>query len=599
MCCVRIQRFVTAPVSAVSRPGHIIMQRIFLMKLDESALELLTSFDEETFVDFLIDSLYVPGDDGHPVLGDLHLLYEPKVLYRLGGIVDNPLLWDAKLVPALRQCPGLWVPDYKGKVLAAQAACASELDYTALDTVTQKDVDWLWWPYLAKGTLAMLDGDPSTGKSMLTLALASTLSQGGAFPDQQGQMTAHVAAAHTLLLANEDSLAATALPRLKATGAYLSRIIAFHGAKAGMAKKTPFTIDNIPLLVRAMDTWHPALVIIDPIQAYLGPKVDMHRANETRPLLAALAAVADEYACCILCVRHPAKAPGMGGGKAMMRGLGSVDFIGAARTGLFVESDSLFPEHSLVSQTKNNFGVLGRTQCYSRAEGCFAWAGITRLTAEILAGTGRGHEPVAFFAACRWLERRLDGGIPVPMKDLEDQAEQEIGVSTKILRKARIALGAKTRQTPHGWEWQLPTLTIIHPPGAPVLSGTTVSTGISDDKMSSSESIAYKEKNIFMGYSGYTETSGSIGYSRTSDVVSDVSGHNTADTSYASYTPFTPDYPEDLVLYARVRDTQIVPEPVDNSIGDEKNMLCALCRNRMQMSVTPPRCIACGWRPSV
>jgi hypothetical protein len=58
--------------------------------------------------------------------------------------------------------------------------------------------------------------------------------------------------------------------------------------------------------------------------------------------LAALARLAEYYHRAIVCVRHPSK-PGQGMGKAIHRGLGSIDFIGAARTGLFLNSTLLTP----------------------------------------------------------------------------------------------------------------------------------------------------------------------------------------------------------------------------------------------------------------
>ena len=44
-------------------------------------------------------------------------------------------------------------------------------------------VEWLWPGYLARGKLAVLDGDPDVGKSMLTIDLAARLSRGGPLPD--------------------------------------------------------------------------------------------------------------------------------------------------------------------------------------------------------------------------------------------------------------------------------------------------------------------------------------------------------------------------------------------------------------------------------
>jgi len=92
---------------------------------------------------------------------------------------------------------------------------------------------------------------------------------------------------------------------------------------------------HLPLLEDELQRLQPKLVVLDPIQSFFGD-IDIHRANQTRPLLDALNELAAKYLCAILCVRHPAK-PGESMGKALHRGLGSLDIIGAARTGLFVE----------------------------------------------------------------------------------------------------------------------------------------------------------------------------------------------------------------------------------------------------------------------
>ena len=49
-------------------------------------------------------------------------------------------------------------------------------------SVTPEPVQWLWEPYLALGTLCMLDGDPGVGKSLLITQLAANISKGHPFP---------------------------------------------------------------------------------------------------------------------------------------------------------------------------------------------------------------------------------------------------------------------------------------------------------------------------------------------------------------------------------------------------------------------------------
>jgi RecA-family ATPase len=73
------------------------------------------------------------------------------------------------------------------------------------------------------------------------------------------------------------------------------------------------------------------LVVLDPIQAYLGASVDMYRANEVRPVMSRIAALAEEYKCAFVLIGHINKSVMM---KAKHRGLGSVDFTAAARSAI-------------------------------------------------------------------------------------------------------------------------------------------------------------------------------------------------------------------------------------------------------------------------
>jgi AAA domain len=87
---------------------------------------------------------------------------------------------------------------------------------TTMDTVTATEVAWLWWPYIARGKLALIDGDPGLGKSLLTLQIAASLSRGWPLPNQHGLPTLATGSPQTtLLLSAEDSLSDTIKPRLQ------------------------------------------------------------------------------------------------------------------------------------------------------------------------------------------------------------------------------------------------------------------------------------------------------------------------------------------------------------------------------------------------
>jgi hypothetical protein len=389
---------------------------------------------------------------------------------RLGG--DMRLLDDAvQRVVDDRNPPVLSTP-------ALRTTCAAD--------VAPEPVAWVWQPYIALGTLCMCDGDPGIGKSLLMLQLAAGISKGFPFPDQTGNPTSGAAEpANVLIMTREDSLAKTIRPRLDASGADVHRVyVSAHWLDA-QGKEQAFTLKHLPLLEAELSRLSPRLVVLDPIQSFFGD-VDMHRANQTRPLLDGLAALAETYTCAIVCIRHPAK-PGEGIGKALHRGLGSVDIIGAARTGLFIEQYPGDDTQALMCQTKSNLGPKGRTQIFSKSEGVFTWVRVSRLTDEDLAGSGRGPNHRAFLEAVLWLEQRLEGGLAWHASDIETEAESQ-DIATTTLRRAKKALrvvSTKGRDKDAGWTWRLPLLTTTPATSTSSLTSVTSSTSTSLDKSKS------------------------------------------------------------------------------------------------------------------
>jgi hypothetical protein len=330
--------------------------------------------------------------------------------------------------------------------------------------VVEADTEWLWWPYIARGALCMIDGDPGQGKSLLTLALAAHLSEGRPLPDQFGIPTLPLLPHATVFFAREDDLATQVKPRLRKMSSAGQHIHYIEGWQRGAEKETRhFTLDDMPVLRLALDTYHPALVVIDPIQAYIGSKVDINRANETRPILDRLAAVAREYNVAIVCVRHMAKGSSDASGSAMMRGLGSVDFLGAARTQLVIERHPYDKQLAILCHTKSNAGIEGRVLLFSKHDGHFEWAGITRLSGEDIAGSGRGPNPRERLKAAFWLERQLQGGIPQASSDLILQAAEE-DISERTLMRAKPLLDIQSSKRDGGWYWRLPPLELTPPP---------------------------------------------------------------------------------------------------------------------------------------
>src|SRR5262249_26204633 len=228
--------------------------------------------------------------------------------------------------------------------------------------VQMKDIppekgNWLWKPYLPIGKITLLDGWPGIGKSWLTCKLAAIVTRGGGFPNAPAFMPGNV-----LMFSAEDGLADTLRPRLDACGADVDRVIALN-----FLEKDGLAIFDPKGLIRFEATiieYQPKLVIIDPLFAFTGGAMDIHRANECREVSRILAAIAARQRCNMLCVRHLNKSGG--NGDPMKSGIGSIDWLAAARVGLLAGCDPDDKTKRALTNYKNNLAGEGDCREYPR-----------------------------------------------------------------------------------------------------------------------------------------------------------------------------------------------------------------------------------------
>ena len=341
-----------------------------------------------------------------------------------------------------------------------------------------KPMPYLWWPYIPKVGLTFIDGDPGVGKTMLVLTLAAITSQGWPFPDQYGQLTLSGGdPAGTLYFSNENSLEYTIKPRLAQASANRDLVKHVQGIDYEGGKRGAFTLatDNLPMLEARLKEYQPALVIFDPIQSYIGTKVDLHRANETHPIFDALAELSERYECAMVGLRHPAKSGG-DYGRLLYRGLGSIDLAGSARSVLFCERHPCQEDQVLLVHAKSN-REYGGTQVFTVADGHFGWKGVSRVTASTFERVS-GPAPRALMEAVFWVESVLTE-TPFPIQDLKDQAE-EAGIAWKTVQQACHTLGVAfiPRRSDDGkaiesWDVHLKPWKRPLPPRQPSELGTT------------------------------------------------------------------------------------------------------------------------------
>ncbi|MDE6728129.1 MAG: AAA family ATPase [Oscillospiraceae bacterium] len=159
--------------------------------------------------------------------------------------------------------------------------------------ITEKSVKWLWYPYIPLGKITIMQGNSGIGKTMLALNIAAALSKGEPLPgDTQPREPINI-----IYNTAEDGLGDTIKPRLRAAGAELTRINNIN------ERVNPITMTD-ERLERSVSELGAKLLILDPIQAYLGAKIDMNKANEVRPIFAQLGRVAEENECSIVLIGH-------------------------------------------------------------------------------------------------------------------------------------------------------------------------------------------------------------------------------------------------------------------------------------------------------
>ncbi|MGH2534121.1 MAG: AAA family ATPase [Thermomicrobiales bacterium] len=326
-----------------------------------------------------------------------------------------------------------------------------------LDLVQPERVRWLSRGRLAAGKITVLEGDPGLGKSTLLCEWAARISRGEALPDGEPGSPRGV-----LLLSAEDGLADTIRPRLDAAGADVERIVALVSISDGSLEGRPPTIPGDRGLIEQMVTEiDAALVVIDPLVAYLDGQLNAYRDQDTRRALASLAGLAERTGAAILLVRHLTKTTG---GPALYRGGGSIGIIGAARCGLLLAADPDDPTVRVLAPTKGNLAFPPPSLAFRLdpiPDGDAArlvWLGESKRRADDLVNPPDPKARTERDEAKDWLRLVLADG-PMAARRVEEKARRE-GIAPKTLRKAREDVQVVTQRKGFGagasYAWRLP-----------------------------------------------------------------------------------------------------------------------------------------------
>lgn len=311
----------------------------------------------------------------------------------------------------------------------------SNLKLINMQDIEVEAISWLWYPFIPYGKVTIIQGDPGEGKTTLVLQIIARLTKGESIINENANPPINV-----IYQTAEDGLSDTIKPRLLAANADCSKVLVIDD------KDTPLTMRDIRL-EKAIAETSAKLVVLDPIQGFLGADVDMHRANEIRPIMKHIAELAGKYKCAVILIGHMNKCSV---GKSAYRGLGSIDFQAAARSVLIVGRIKDEPEIRVVCQTKSSLAPEAKAVAFRlNEETGLEWIGELDITADdLLSGTVKGTKKQA---AMDFLENLL-ADEQMLQKEIIELARQK-GISDKTLRNAKDELKIKSKRVNNQWHW--------------------------------------------------------------------------------------------------------------------------------------------------
>lgn len=312
-------------------------------------------------------------------------------------------------------------------------------DILWLSAVEQRRISWLWAGRIPMGKLTMLEGDPGLGKSTLWVDWAARVTMGTPFPGDLYERPPGT----VLVVAGEDDLNDTIVPRLQAAGADLSRVASVQLQRDDEGHLVPLTLpEDLRRIRRLIRQNRITLLVIDPVMAFMSEGINTNNDASVRRALTPLVEVLQETGAAGLLVRHLNKSGEL---QALYRGGGSIAFIGVARSGLVVVKHPEDPGLVVLAQTKQNlardqtaltYRVAKLTDDDGLADTYISYGEELDLTADELLRKpdGRRTSPEREDAV-RWLRDVLADG-PVPVEQLRATAK-DAGLSWRTIERAK------------------------------------------------------------------------------------------------------------------------------------------------------------------
>ena len=309
------------------------------------------------------------------------------------------------------------------------------------NTIEEKDVHWLWYPYIPYGKITVVQGDPGEGKTTMMLKIAAMMSTGLNIPDgnESGEPL------NVIYQGAEDGISDTINPRLVRSGADCSRIAFINTGKGRVLRLGDERFSQ------AISECKARLLIIDPLQAFIGADPEALRPGGLRNAFAVLSKAAEKNDCAVVLIGHLNKGSGS---KSIYRGLGSIDVAASARSVLMVGRDKDDSNTRIMVPVKSSLAPEGRAYAFTlNEEKGVQWEGPCDYSAEeILSGSSLINRKLDRAKAC--LEMLLYDD------DLKSNEVYErltsLGISRRTIESAKKELGIESFKQGNEWFWHMP-----------------------------------------------------------------------------------------------------------------------------------------------
>ena len=314
-------------------------------------------------------------------------------------------------------------------------------------SVQPREAEYLAEPYLPRGMITILAGHAGQGKTTLALWLASHVSNGDLMP---GGKPGNV---YYFTTENDESIVLR--PRLEAMDARLDRVMVMRSDARQLTLTDPWLFE-----MHKIFDGKPDLIVFDPVQSYVGKKLDMNRTDDVRFMMDNLNKLLHATNAAVVLICHTKKAPMSFNGRPCELINGSSDFVNAARSVCFLGRDPARPDVCVVAQEKNSLGLPGASLAFTIGEdGAVHWSDeeCELTAAQILTYSDekRRHAASPSERAQAALRDLLAKNEKMRSTDILEACAKQ-GISRSAVYRARDELPIQKQRTGMGSFWSMP-----------------------------------------------------------------------------------------------------------------------------------------------